>query len=128
MKNLFPVLCCLALAACCFILSGCGGGGGSADLSESEYVGTWVAQTIDAFGEEETTEEIGNVLEGGMTLTVNGDGTAVADFGDGEPLNVTWTETGDGFKTKGDMKLTFTKEDGGITTSIVGAHIHLVRQ
>ena len=79
MKKLLALLCCAAVAVSCMLLASCGGSG-SADLSDSEYVGTWVAQTIDAF------------------------------------------------KTKGDMKLTFKTEDGGITTNIVGANIHFVKQ
>ena len=127
MKKLLAIICCAAVAVSCMLLASCGGSG-SADLSDSEYVGTWVAQTIDAFGDEETTEDVGEVFEGGMTLVVNGDGTLVADFGDDEPINATWEETSDGFKTKGDMKLTFKTEDGGITTNIVGANIHFVKQ
>ena len=126
MKKVLTVVLCVAVMASCMILTSCGG---SADLSDSKYVGTWVAQTIDAFGKEETTEEIGEVMEGGMTLTVNGDGTLVLDWGEGEePSNATWEETSNGFKTKGDMKLTFKDEEGGITSNIVGAHIHFVKQ
>ena len=129
MKKLLTAVLCVAMMASCMLLTGCGGSGGSADLSDSEYVGTWVAKTIDAFGDEETTENIDEALEGGMTLTLNGDGTMVLDMGEEEdPINGTWEETSDGFKTKGDLKLTFKPEEGGITTSIMGAHIHFVKQ
>ncbi len=129
MKKLLTAVLCVVMMASCMLLTSCGGSGGSADLSNSKYVGTWVAQTIDAFGEEETSEDINEVMEGGMTLTINGDGTLVLDLGEGEePINATWEETSGGFKTKGDMKLTFKDEEGGITTSIMGAHIHFVQQ
>ena len=124
MKKVFSGLFCVAIVASCLLLAGCGG----ADMSDSEFVGTWVAQTIDAFGETETTTDISEVLEGGMTMVVNGDGTVVVDFGDGEPLAATWKETRDGFKTKGDAELKFKTEEGGISTNIVGANIHLVKQ
>ncbi len=127
MKKMLAILCCAAIAVSCMLLAGCGGSG-TADLSDSEYVGTWVAQTIDAFGKEETTEDVNEAIEGGMSMTLNDDGTLVADFGEGEPINATWTETSDGFKTKGDIKLTFKAEDGGVTTNIVGANIHFVKQ
>ncbi len=127
MKKALAIFCCAAIAVFCMLLASCGGS--SADLSNSEYVGTWVAQTIDAFGQEETTEDVSEALNTTMTITLNGDGTLVADFGEDEPLTGTWTETSDGFKTKGDdIKLTFKDEEGGVSTSIVGAHIHFVKQ
>ena len=126
MKKTLALFCCAAIAVSCMLLASCGGS--TADLSDSEYVGTWVAQTIDAFGQEETTEDVSEALDTTMTMTLNGDGTLVADFGDDEPLNATWTETSNGFKTKGDIKLTFKNEEGGVTTNIVGANIHFVKQ
>ena len=127
MKKLLALLCCVAVAVSCMLLTSCGGSG-SADLSDSEYVGTWVAQTIDAFGDEETTEDVGEVFEGGMTLVVNGDGTLVADFGDDEPINATWEETSDGFKTKGDMKMTFKDDGDNIKARILIADLIFVKQ
>ena len=128
-KKLLTVVFCVAITVSCMLLASCGDSGSSADLSDSEYVGTWVAQTIDAFGQEETTEDFSEATEGAMTLTVNGDGTFVLDWGeDEEPSSGTWEETSNGFKTRGDFKLTFKAEDGGISTSIVGAHIHFVKQ
>ena len=124
MRKIYAVLFCVAIVASCLLLASCG----SSDMSDSEFVGTWVAQTIDAFGESETTTDINEVLEGGMTIVVNADGTVLVDLGDGEPLSATWKETSDGFKTKGDAKLKFKTEEGGISTSIVGANIHLVKQ
>lgn len=125
MKRLTVLFCCAALTVFCMLLAGCGG---SSDLSDSEYVGTWVAQTINAFGKEETTENFDEAIPEGMSFTLNGDGTLVGDFGDDEPVSGTWSETADGFKTKGDMKLTFKNDGDGVTTSIVGAHIHFVKQ
>ena len=119
------VLFCAAFAACCLLLAGCGG---TADLSDSEYVGTWVARTMDVFGDEESTTDIEEVVEGGLSITLSGDGTLVADLGDGEPLSASWKETGDGFKTKGDINLTFTAEEGGVSANLLGAHIHFVKE
>ena len=79
MKKTLAIFCCAAIAVSCMLLAGCGGS--SADLSDSEYVGTWVALTIDAFGQEETTEDVSEALDTTMTMTLNEDGTLVADFG-----------------------------------------------
>ena len=81
----------------------CGGGGSDADLSDSKYVGTWKAQSINV------GDESGEV-EDKYLMIINADGTGTMTGDDG--LNeFTWTPIDGGFKTKGDMKVTF-KDDG----------------
>ena len=107
-----------------FSLAACGGGG--ADLSDSEYVGVWECKTLSV------ADEDAEDLEGGTwVLTLNGDGTgnlvATEDDGTEETDEITWELTDEGFKTKGDQKLKFTKEDSGIKTKIMGVDLHFVR-
>ena len=115
----------IALAAIMtFAFAACGGGG-SEDLSDSKYVGTWEAGTI-------TAGDVINDLGGGVyNLTLNGDGTgsfySKSPEGEEETDDITWVLTDDGFKTKGDTKLTFTDDGDGIKTSIFGAELHFTR-
>lgn len=108
----------------CFTFAACGGGS-KADLSDSKYVGEWVAKDM-------SVGDTSGDLEGGTwTLTLNGDGTGkfVSTEADGteEVSDITWELTDDGFKTKGDTKLTFTDDGSGITTKIMGVELHFVR-
>ena len=107
-----------------FSFAACGGGG--EDLSDSEYVGVWECKTLSV------ADEDAEDLEGGTwVLTLNGDGTgnlvATEDDGTEETDEITWELTDEGFKTKGDQKLKFTKEDSGIKTKIMGVDLHFVR-
>ncbi len=102
----------LALTAC--------GGGSSEDLSDSKYVGTWKATAMEAFDESEAPE-------GDWILTINGDGTGTLSAED-EESNFTWSPTDDGFKTKGDMKLTFKDDGDKIKASIIGVDLVFERQ
>ena len=69
MKKKIAILISLAMVLT-FALAACGGGGGE-DLSDSKYVGSWVAKSL-SIGDE--SGDIGD--EGVFTLTLNGDGTA----------------------------------------------------
>ena len=107
-----------------FSLAACGGN--NVDLSDSEYVGVWECKTLSV------ADEDAEDLEGGTwVLTLNGDGTgnlvATEDDGTEETDEITWELTDEGFKTKGDQKLKFTKEDSGIKTKIMGVDLHFVR-
>lgn len=103
------------------MLAACGGGGaGGEDLSDSKYVGTWRADSM-SLGEE--SDEISDEY----ILVVNGDGTGHLD-GSGEVSEFTWKPGDDGFKTKGDVKMTFKDEDGGIYGKILGVELHFVKQ
>ena len=113
----FVMVLTFALAAC---------GGGSEDLSDSKYVGTWKAESM-SIGD--TTEGIDG---GEFTLTLNGDGTGVfvstEDGGETETSDVTWQLTSDGFKTKGDVKMTFKDDGDKIVTKILGADLIFVKE
>lgn len=107
----------------CFTFAACGGS--NADLSDSKYVGTWEAKGISA-------GDVSQDLGGGVyNLTLNGDGTGVfyskSPEGEEETDEITWVLTDDGFKTKGDTKLTFTDDGDGIQANILGAKLHFVR-
>ena len=99
----------------------CGGGGSSdADLSDSKYVGTWEAQSINV------GDESGEV-EDQYLLTINADGTGTMTGDDG--LNeFTWTPIDGGFKTKGDMKVTFKDDGDNIKARILIADLVFVKQ
>ena len=108
-----------------FALAACGGGG-SDDLSGSKYLGTWKAESV-SVGDE--SGELGD--EGSYTLTLNGDGTgtfvSIDEDGTEEVSEVTWSETSDGFKTKGDAKMTFKDDGDGIVANILGVGLHFKR-
>ncbi|MBQ3369655.1 MAG: hypothetical protein IJG48_01405 [Mogibacterium sp.] len=109
-----------------FALAACGGGGSSEDLSGSKYLGTWVAASM-SLGDE--TGEIGE--DEVFTLTLNEDGTGTLESteadGNKDVSNITWSLTDDGFKTKGDAKMTFTDDGDGIKSSVLGVELHFVR-
>lgn len=112
------------MTAVAFTFAACGGGS-SADLSDSKYVGEWVASGM-------SIGDTSGDIEGGVwTLTLNGDGsgTFVATEADGkeEVSNIKWELTDDGFRTKGDTKLTFTDDGDGIKTSLLGVELHFTR-
>ena len=102
-------------------LAACGGGGSSEDLSDSKYVGTWKAMTVSV------GDESGDVDTEAL-LIINGDGTGTLTS-DGEESSFTWKPVDGGFKTKGDVKMTF-KEDGDntIKATILGASLVFERQ
>jgi hypothetical protein len=60
-------------------------------------------------------------------ITINGDGTGTYD-GDEGPVNFTWEPTDDGFKTKGDTKLTFTDDGDNIKCKMPIGEVVFVRQ
>ena len=124
MKKKIAILISLAMVLT-FALAACGGGGGE-DLSDSKYVGSWVAKSL-SIGDE--SGDIGD--EGVFTLTLNGDGTgtfvSVEADGTEEVSNITWSLTSDGFKTSGDMKMTFKDDGDNIKANIFGVDLHFVR-
>ena len=113
----FMMVMCFAFAAC---------GGNSADLSDSEFVGEWVCNSMTAGGES------GDVEGGVWTLTLNGDGTGkfVSTEADGteETDEITWELTDEGFKTKGDVKMTFKGDGEKISGKILGANLNFEKQ
>ena len=107
------VLSALALTAC--------GGGSSEDLSDSKYVGTWKATAMEVLDESEAPD-------GDWILTINGDGTGTLAAEGEEYSNCTLHPTDDGFKTKGDMKLTFKDDGDKIKANIIGVDLVFEKQ
>ena len=124
MKKKLAILISLMMVVC-FSFAACGGGGSDTDLSDSKYVGEWVARSVSVADEE-------GDLDGGVwTLTLNGDGTgtfvSTEEDGESESSDITWELTDDGFKTKGDVKLTFTDDGDGIKATLLGIELHFTR-
>ena len=119
MKKRITMLLCIFLMFSCVILPACGTGG-KMDLSDSKYVGTWKAVNMtlrDEVGEFETEHY----------LTLNADGTAAFTSAD-EVSNCTWAETSNGFRLKGDSKMSFTDDGEGIKCSLLGVELHFEKQ
>ncbi|MBQ6502062.1 MAG: hypothetical protein IJI87_12055 [Mogibacterium sp.] len=123
MKKKIAILISLAMVLT-FALAACGGGSSSEDLSDSKYVGTWTTEKLSFAGESEE-------LDDAFTLTLNADGTGtfngVDEDGNEEVSNLTWSLTGDGFKTQGDAKMTFKDDGDAIVTKILGAELRFVK-
>lgn len=105
----------------CMVLAGCGGSGGdsSADLSDSKYLGTWQAESMSLGDDSEAFEDE-------VFMTLNGDGTGVMTSAD-EESSFTWEEIDGGFKTAGDVKMTFTDEGDGFVGKVIGVELHFVK-
>jgi hypothetical protein len=125
MKKKLAILIAMMMVMC-GVFAACGSSNSSEDFSDSKYVDTWMAQNASLRGESEDVEG------GEFSLTLNGDGTgtftSIEDGGEQETTDITWELTDDGFKTKGDMKLTFTDDGDGIKTKIMGLELHFVRK
>ena len=103
-----------------FIFTSCGGGGDT-DLSDSKYVGTWKAASMSLGDESEAPD-------GEWILTINGDGTGTLDGGEEAPSEFTWSPADGGFKTKGDVKLTFKDDGDNITAKVIGVTLTFEKQ
>ena len=122
MKKIISVALAAIMVLSALALTACGGGGSSdADLSESKYVGTWKATDISL---QDASEE----LDTEMILTLNGDGTGVLEGGEDEASEFTWQLTKDGFKTDGDVKLTFKDNGDTISAKIIGVNLNFEKQ
>ena len=106
-----------------FAFAACGGGDGG-DVSSSRYVGIWTADSLSIAGESDT-------VEGEYTLVLNDDGTGtfsgLDEEGNEQVSNITWSLTNDGFKTKGDAKMTFKDDGDDIVTKILGVELRFVK-
>lgn len=112
MKKFVAIAVSIIMVFSVLALTACGGGGSSEDLSDSKYVGTWE-------GVEMTVADESEEFQDDIILTINGDGTGTlvgSEEGETEESSFTWEPTSDGFKTKGDVKMTF-KDDGDKITS-----------
>ncbi|MBQ6455727.1 MAG: hypothetical protein IJJ31_01210 [Mogibacterium sp.] len=101
----------LALTAC---------SGGSEDLSDSKYVGTWKCTALELKDESQA-------LDHDYILVLNGDGTGQLSGDDGMN-DITWELTKDGFRTKGDAKMKFKDDGDKIKTTILGASLVFEKQ
>jgi len=129
----FVVLCVMMMALCA-ILSGCGKkkdeGGSNAEnatvnLAESQYTGEWMAVKAEFKGEE---QDVNEVVEGGLYLKLNADGTASLT-GDGDESTGTWSESAEGVVFKADKSnLKFKNQDGQLVYELFGVYIYLVKQ
>lgn len=90
-----------------------------ADLSDSPYVGTWVATGL-TLGDQ--SGEVGDWI-----MVLNADGTGTLS-GEGEESSFTWApKEGGGFSTDGDVKTDFKDEEGGIKAKVIGVSLHFVK-
>ena len=125
---------CVMMMALCAILSGCGKkkdeGGSNAEnatvnLAESQYTGEWMAVKAEFKGEE---QDVNEVVEGGLYLKLNADGTASLT-GDGDESTGTWSESAEGVVFKADKSnLKFKNQDGQLVYELFGVYIYLVKQ
>ena len=119
MKRITAILACLLVLVSCVALAGCG----KQDLTNSKYLGTWVATKATLLDQESPIDE---AVPGGMTIKLNPDGTAVVSSEDGDS-NCTWKETSKGIKLKGDVKTKATAEGEELVMKIIGLHLHFVK-
>ena len=121
MRKIISLVLIAAMALSAVMLVSCGGGKSKdVDLSDSKYVGTWKISTI-ALGEDSEN------FDENWTLEIKGDGTGVS-LADGEEGSFTWEPTDNGFKTDGDVKLTFTDEGDQIAGDLFGIKLVFDRQ
>ena len=122
MKKFISITVIAIMVLSALALSACGGGGSSSseDLAGSKYVGTWKNVSI-------SVGETSGELDSEFTLVLNEDGTGQL-ISDGEGGDFTWELTSDGFKTSGDMKLTFKDDGDNITTKLLGADLVFEKQ
>ena len=106
------VLSALMLASC--------GGSKDVDYSDSKYVGTWKISQISLQDESEKFDE-------NWTLEINADGTGKS-IADDETDEFTWKPTNNGFKTKGDLKLTFEDDGDNIAGNLFGIKLVFEKQ
>ncbi len=116
-EKMYAAAVCAVLIISCILLVSCGA---KQDLSDSKYLGTW--EMVDMTFMGESAEDSSELL-----ITLNSDGTAVYAGSDGK-INCTWTETKDGFKLKGEVKLTFTDDGDGIKTKVLGVELHFAKK
>lgn len=124
MKKFVAIAVSIIMVFSVLALTACGGGGSSEDLSDSKYVGTWK-------GVEMTVADESEEFQDDIILTINGDGTGTlvgSEEGATEESSFTWEPTSDGFKTKGDVKMTFKDDGDKITSKIIGVTMVFEKQ
>lgn len=128
MKRIFTVFCTVFMVFSCLVFTGCSKKeeiNTGADLTNSEYVGTWGFTKVSFAEEEASTDE---VTDGNWTITLKGDGTGESVTSEGTE-EITWGETSKGVKIKGEeTNLDLVKEDNLLTTKILGVTISFEKQ
>ena len=119
MKRITAILACLLVLVSCVALAGCG----KQDLTNSKYLGTWVADKTRIMNDEANADD---VFEGGWTIKLNPDGTAVVTSKE-QISNCTWSETSKGVKFKGDMKVKAVAEGEDLVIKMLGMRIYFVK-
>ena len=127
MKKTLSYLLCVAVLVSCIMLTACSGKKKeeSADLSNSKYLGTWKVSEVSILDTSEELDDSDDLSQ--LTVTLLEDGTGHMDDPEGVS-SFTWTEIDGGFKTEGDVKLTFKDDGDGIKANIIGVDLHFVKQ
>ena len=114
MKKIISLALIAVMAVSMLVLVSCGGGEKD-DLSDSKYVGTWKISKLSVLDESDDFDEE-------WTLEINGDGTGKS-ISEEETDDFTWKLVDGGFKTKGDLELTFKDDGENIVSSLMGVKL-----
>lgn len=114
MKKIISLVLITVMAVSILALVSCGGGE-KEDLSDSKYVGTWKISKMSLADESEDFDE-------DWTLEIKGDGTGKS-ISKEETNDFTWKPIDGGFKTKGDVKMTFKDDGDNIAGSLFGVKL-----
>ena len=124
MKKTISLVLITVMVLSTLVLVSCGGGE-KEDLSDSKYVGTWKISEL-------ALQDESSDLDSEWTLEIKGDGTGTStsksDDGEVETEDFTWSPTKDGFKTKGDLKLTFKDDGDKIVGNLLGIKLIFEKQ
>ena len=129
MKKTIIILAFAMAAMFCVLLAGCGSSGGDgADLSDSKYVGTWKAVSVEL---KDKKADLDEALEEDFIIVLNEDGTAKISSEDGQE-EAKWFENDKGFRVQGvdsetDLKINKDK-NGRMVLSFVGVHLVFEKQ
>ena len=119
MKKIVVLTLIAAMAVSMLVLVSCGGGE-KEDLSDSKYVGTWKISKLSIADEADDFDE-------DWTLEISGDGTGKS-ISKEETTEFTWKPVDGGFKTKGDLKLTFKDDGDNIVGDLFGVKLIFEKQ
>ncbi len=119
-RTVSKLLVALLMMTMVMALVSCGGG------SKSEYVGTWHATEISAYGVTMTPEDAG--ME--FTMEIKDDGTITATTNGEDDGAGTWEETDSGINISDDTGETIdgTLEDGVLTINLYGVEIKMEKE
>lgn len=119
MKKIISIALITAMVLSALMLAACGSSE-EKDYSDSKYLGTWKIASIELQDESDDFDE-------DWTIELNADGTGKSNS-EGETNEFTWEPTDDGFKTKGDLKLTFTDDGDKIVGDLFGVKLVFEKQ